>query len=35
MGSCAMIHVPSFINIGLDIQKFMGGDKRRDSKVIS
>jgi hypothetical protein len=37
MGSCAMIYVPSFINIGSGIQKFMGGRyrKRQQDDLIS
>jgi hypothetical protein len=35
MGSGAMIHIPTFINIGSGIQKFMGEGKYRDSMVIS
>jgi hypothetical protein len=26
MGSCAIIYIPSFINIGSGIQKLIGGD---------
>jgi hypothetical protein len=35
MGSGAVIYVPSFIKIGLGIQKLIGGYPNTDSKVIS
>jgi hypothetical protein len=37
MGSGAVIYVPSFLKIGLGVQKLIGEDKQthRDSNVIS
>jgi hypothetical protein len=35
MGSGAMIYIPSFIQTGSAIQKFMGGNTHIDSMVVA
>jgi hypothetical protein len=35
MGSRAIIYIPSFIKIGSDIEKLIGGDTHTDREVIS
>jgi hypothetical protein len=33
MGSCAMIYIPSFIKIGLGIQKLLGEGTQTDTQT--
>jgi hypothetical protein len=35
MGSCAMTHIPSFINIGSAIQKSIGGKHRYTDNMVA